>query len=119
MEAAFLAPAIGSTQCQVCCLFSHLNAELPHLDRIRDPHTPRTELAVVRHEYNMVRLHATIGYLTPDDEHEGRGPKSEQRAGAGYDTPAGHGSHHIESNKPKPTAGAPPMWTNLLPDLWL
>ncbi len=28
-------------------------------------------------------------------------------------------SHTIESNKPKPNAGAPPMWTNSLPDLWL
>jgi putative transposase len=27
----------------------------------------------VRLEYNAVRLHASIGYVTPDDEHEGRG----------------------------------------------
>jgi hypothetical protein len=25
-------------------------------------------------EYNTVRLHAGIRYVTPDDEHEGRGP---------------------------------------------
>ena len=24
-------------------------------------------------EYNTVRLHASIGYVTPDDEHQGRG----------------------------------------------
>jgi putative transposase len=24
--------------------------------------------------HNTVRLHAGIGYVTPDDEHEGRGP---------------------------------------------
>jgi putative transposase len=31
------------------------------------------ELEKVRLEYNSVRLHAGIGYVTPDDEHEGRG----------------------------------------------
>lgn len=29
--------------------------------------------AVVREHYNAVRLHAGIGYVTPDDEHQGRG----------------------------------------------
>jgi hypothetical protein len=29
---------------------------------------------VVRERYNGVRLHAGIGYVTPNDEHEGRGP---------------------------------------------
>jgi hypothetical protein len=33
------------------------------------------ELATVRHEYNTVRLHAGIGYVTPADEHDGRGGK--------------------------------------------
>ena len=31
------------------------------------------ELDRVRAEYNTIRLHASIGYVTPDDEHEGRG----------------------------------------------
>jgi putative transposase len=46
----------------------------PHLDAITDPAVLRAELAVVRVQYNTVRLHAGIGYVTPDDEHEGRGP---------------------------------------------
>ena len=33
-----------------------------------------SELARIRREYNTVRLHASIGYVTPDDEHSGRGP---------------------------------------------
>ena len=28
---------------------------------------------MVRTHYNTVRLHAGIGYVTPDDEHSGRG----------------------------------------------
>jgi putative transposase len=33
--------------------------------------------------HNTVRLHAGIGYVTPDDEHEGRGPqiRNARRAG--------------------------------------
>lgn len=27
----------------------------------------------IRREYNTVRLHVGIGYVTPDDEHHGRG----------------------------------------------
>jgi len=55
-------------------LFSHIKADWPHLDQIRDPAVLRAELASVRHEYNTKRLHAGIGYVTPDDEHERRGP---------------------------------------------
>src|SRR6059058_3051582 len=33
-----------------------------------------SELADVRRQYNTVCLHAGIGYITPNDEHQGRGP---------------------------------------------
>ena len=55
-------------------LFGHVKAEWPHLNAIRDPAALRAELAIVRERYNGVRLHAGIGYVTPNDEHEGRGP---------------------------------------------
>ena len=45
----------------------------PHLESIADPELLWPELERVRHEYNEVRLHAAIGYVTPNDEHQGRG----------------------------------------------
>jgi transposase InsO family protein len=68
-------PGTPTDQAWIESLFSHIKADWPHLDRIRDPEVLRTELAVVRHEYNTVRLHAGIGYVTPADEHDGRGPR--------------------------------------------
>ena len=47
--------------------------EWPHLTRITDPAVLRAELETVRIEYNTSRLHSAIGYVTPDDEHYGRG----------------------------------------------
>ena len=41
--------------------------------RSATPASSTLELDRVRIEYNTVRLHAGIGYVTPDDEHHGRG----------------------------------------------
>jgi hypothetical protein len=72
-------PGTPTDQAWIESLFSHIKAEWPHLDRIRDPAILRAELAVVRHEYNTTRLHAGIGYVTPADEHDGRGPPHPRR----------------------------------------
>jgi hypothetical protein len=69
---------IGRDQAWIESLFSHVKGDWPHLDRITDPAVLRAELASVRDEYNTSRLHAGIGYVTPDDEHEGRGPQIRQ-----------------------------------------
>jgi len=68
-------PGTPTDQAWIESLFGHVKAEWPHLDQIRDPEVLRAELARVRHEYNTIRLHAGIGYVTPDDEHEGRGER--------------------------------------------
>jgi putative transposase len=68
-------PGTPTDQAWIESLFSHVKAEWPHLDRIKDPEVLRAELAVVRHDYNTIRLHAGIGYVTPADEHDGRGPR--------------------------------------------
>ena len=61
-------------QAHIESFFSHLKGDWPHLVEIRDPAALDTELARIRGEYNTVRLHAAIGYVTPEDEHHGRGP---------------------------------------------
>ena len=53
--------------------FGHIKHDWPHLEAIDDPAMLAPELELVRAQYNTVRLHAGIGYVTPDDEHEGRG----------------------------------------------
>jgi putative transposase len=68
-------PGTPTDQAWIESLFSHVKADWPQLDRIRDPEVLRAELAVVRHDYNTVRLHAGIGYVTPADEHDGRGSR--------------------------------------------
>ena len=68
-------PGTPTDQAWIESLFGHVKADWPHLDRIKDPEVLRAELADVRHQYNTVRLHAGIGYVTPADEHDGRGPR--------------------------------------------
>jgi transposase InsO family protein len=66
-------PHAPQDQAWIETLFGHVKGEWPHLEKIRDPGELDAELDRVRAEHNTVRLHAAIGYVTPDDEHEGRG----------------------------------------------
>jgi putative transposase len=66
-------PHTPQDQAWIETLFGHVKGEWPHLEAIRDPGDLDAELDRVRTEYNTVRLHQNIGYVTPDDEHEGRG----------------------------------------------
>jgi transposase InsO family protein len=68
-------PGTPTDQAWIESLFSHVKADWPHLDRIKDPEVLRAELADVRRQYNTIRLHAGVGYVTPEDEHDGRGPR--------------------------------------------
>ncbi len=78
-------PGTPTDQAWIESLFGHVKAEWPHLLAITDPAVLRAELAVVRDHYNGVRLHAGIGYVTPDDEHEGRGPAIRKARQAGLE----------------------------------
>ena len=66
-------PGTPTDQARIESLFGHLKSEWPHLEGLTDPNTLTAELDRVRRDYNQTRLHAGIGYVTPDDEHHGRG----------------------------------------------
>ncbi len=66
-------PGTPTDQAWIESLFGHVKGDWPQLEKIRDPGELTLELDRVRREYNTVRLHAGIGYVTPDDEHQGRG----------------------------------------------
>lgn len=81
---AEIMPAGSPTRhAQVESLFGQLRIEWPQLNLPTDPDTLDEELARVRGEYNTVRLHAAIDYVTPSDEHEGRGPQIRAARDAG------------------------------------
>jgi transposase InsO family protein len=65
-------PGTPTDQAWIESLFGHLKTEQPHLELIDDIDVLRTELEIRREHYNTVRLHAGIGYVTPDQEHRGQ-----------------------------------------------
>jgi putative transposase len=76
-------PSTPTDQAWIETLWGHIKAENPHLLTIKDPAVLAVELERVRHEYNTIRLHEAIGYVTPDDEHQGRGEAIRQARTAG------------------------------------
>jgi putative transposase len=66
-------PSTPTDQAWIETLWGHIKYEHPHLLAITDPAVLAAELERVRVHYNAVRLHEAIGYVTPNDEHEGRG----------------------------------------------
>jgi len=87
-------------------LNGHLKAEYPHLLAIRDPATLRAELKITRAHYNGVRLHAGIGYVTPNDEHEGRGPAIRKARQAGLEQARLRRlARHRQARQTRPTQG--------------
>jgi hypothetical protein len=68
-------------------------------------HFTRAELASVREQYNSVRLHAGIGYVTPNDEHEGRGEQIRKARQAGLEQAR---LRRIAYHRANPTTTPPP-----------
>jgi transposase InsO family protein len=100
-------PATPTDQAWIESLFGHVKAEWPHLEAITDPVVLETELGRVRRDYNGTRLHAGIGYVTPDDEHTRRGETIRQARIEGLrrsheQRVAYHRRHH--NNHPQETA---------------
>ncbi len=76
-------PGTPTDQAWIESLFGHLKIEQPHLELIEDIEVLRVELEAQRVHYNTVRLHAGIGYVTPDQEHRGEGAavRADRRTG--------------------------------------
>ncbi|MBI1758250.1 MAG: transposase [Actinobacteria bacterium] len=99
-------PHTPTDQAWIESLNGHLKAEYPYLLAIRDPATLRHELAVVRAHYNGVRLHAGVGYVTPNDEHEGRGEAIRKARRAGLEQARQTRlAHHRHAKHTRPTPG--------------
>jgi putative transposase len=71
-------PGVPTDQAHIESFFGHLKTEFPYLEQIDDPAVLRTALVEVRRFYNDVRLHEALDYVTPSDEHHGRGPAIRQ-----------------------------------------
>jgi putative transposase len=65
-------PGTPNDQAWIESLFGHIKDEFPHLDKTADPGELEAELDRIRGFYNTVRLHQSLGYATPEDEHTGR-----------------------------------------------
>ena len=78
-------PSTPNDQAWVESFFGHLKGENPHLEKIKDAGELELELDRLRVHYNTVRLHEGIGYVTPDDEHHGRGKAIRAARRAGLD----------------------------------
>ncbi|MGH8827282.1 MAG: transposase [Jiangellaceae bacterium] len=101
-------PGTPTDQAWIESLNGHIKGEYPHLLAIEDPATLRAELAVVRAHYNTVRLHQGVGYVTPDDEHEGRGEAIRKAREAGLEQArlrrlARHRAGREDTTTPGPT----------------
>ena len=100
IAARFGRPGTPTDQAWIETLFGHIKTEWPHLEQITDPNVLRTELDVVRDDYNGRRLHASLGYVTPDDEHQGRGDTIRQARQDGLNRARLNRIAYHRNNKP-------------------
>lgn len=99
-------PSTPTDQAWIESLNGTIKGEWPHLLAITDPAVLRAELDVVRTEYNTVRLHSGVGYVTPEDEHTGRGEAIRQARRDGLDQArlarlAYHRTHRKNQHSPE------------------
>ena len=89
-------PGTPTDQAHVESFFSHLKGDWPHPTAITDAAALDAELARIRGEYNTVRLHAAIGYVTPMTSITAAGPQSAAPAPPGCAEREHNGSSRIE-----------------------
>lgn len=99
-------PSTPTDQAWIESLNGTIKGEWPHLLAIDDPAILRAELDTIQVEYNSVRLHQGIGYVTPNDEHEGRGEAIRQARRDGMQQARLRRlAHHRAERENQPTRG--------------
>ncbi len=96
----FARPSTPTDQAWIETLWGHIKAENPYLLAITEPATLAVELERVRKHYNNTRLHENIGYVTPNDEHQGHGEAIRQARIDGLDKANHDRRNHNRNNKP-------------------
>ena len=71
-------PGVPTDQAHIESLFGHVKHEWPHLTALADPRRSCRRARPRPPRLHTTRLHAAIGYVTPDDEHHGRGQQIRQ-----------------------------------------
>ena len=107
IAARFGRPGTPTDQAWIETLFGHVKTEWPHLEKITDPNTLRAELDNARRDYNTRRLHASLGYVTPDDEHQGRGDTIRQAPPGRPQTGPPHPHRLPSQQQTKPAMNTP------------
>ena len=99
-------PGTPTDQAWIETLNGHLKAEYPAPAGDHRPgHPARRARSSVQVHYNTVRLHAGVGYVTPDDEHAGRGEPIRKARQAGLERARRTGlpstARHVTLNPPR------------------
>ena len=100
-------PGVPQDQAWIESFFGHIKGEWPHLETITAPIVLESELARIRIEYNTVRLYESIGYVTPDDEHTGRGEAIRQVRRDGLNRARQHRLDYHRHTHTNPTGETP------------
>ena len=93
-------PSTPTDQAWIETLWGHIKAENPYLLAITEPAILAVELERVRQHYNNTRLHENIGYVTPNDEHQGLGEAIRQARIDGLDQANIKRRNYNRNNKP-------------------
>ena len=93
-------PSTPTDQAWIETLWGHIKAENPYLLAITEPAILVVELERVRQNYNNTRLHENIGYVTPNDEHQGRGEAIRQARIDGLDKANNDRRNYNRNTKP-------------------
>ena len=98
--------------------FGHLKAENPHLEKITDPGVLESELNRLQVHYNTIRLHEGVGYVTPEDEHYGRGEAIGAARRAGLANAQGYSNCHTTKNPERSIMSSPLAGSGIKPAHW-